>query len=64
MNNVSRETSGVVSSCGRYHGCENRAHTSGTCYQRYLELQDEVPGPTVMSYDEWLEVTQWDETDE
>lgn len=36
--------------------CENLEHTTETCYQRYL-MMDEDPS---MTYFEWMEAVQWD----
>jgi hypothetical protein len=46
-----------VTTCAKQAGCQNRAHTSGTCFERYLELSDEPGGPEPMGYFEWLTVT-------
>lgn len=53
-----------VKRCARHDGCQNRTHTSGQCYERYMELSDEPGGPIPMSYTEWIMVTLAPELDD
>lgn len=53
MSNVSRETMNVYRCSGTR--CANLEHTTETCYQRYLMMDEEA----VLTYFEWMEAVQW-----